>query len=91
MDPSLFDVHFSHNIIKSIEQEGNPLFANCDMCLYTSIQDTLFVSVDENNYSLDSNSIAEMKAIPIIDLQYDLLGHRRDELSPDIGCYEYQN
>lgn len=89
-DPGLFDIKLSYNLIKSVAQNENILFADCNNCFYTSIGDTLFISIDENNYQLDTSSIAEMKALPIPEVPTDILGFTRDNILPDVGCYEFQ-
>ena len=35
-------------------------------------------------------SIAEGMALPIPGIGIDLEGNMRDDVAPDIGCYEYQ-
>jgi len=70
--------------------ENRPdFFENCIDCIIYNGSDTLFVDINENNFELDSLSIAERKAIPSSNVFDDLLGRTRSS-QPDIGCYESQ-
>jgi hypothetical protein len=53
--------------------------------------DTLFRDMSLKDYRLDTMSIAENNAIAIPNITMDLLGYNRDPLTPDIGCYEFEN
>ncbi len=64
-------------------------FDHCNECLTPSSQDALFVSVNEDDYHLDTLSVAEQKALPILGIGFDLIGTERDPAMPDIGCFEY--
>ncbi len=65
-------------------------FDHCNPCINGVSSDKLFADVNEQDYQLDSLSIAEKKAIPMTGITDDLLGVMRDATNPDIGCYEYQ-
>lgn len=71
-----------------LEREAN-FFDQCTECINYSNSDTLFVDINENNYELDSLSIATLKAKAIFGINDDLLGRMRSAV-PDIGCYESQ-
>ncbi len=64
-------------------------FDHCNPCINGVSDDKLFVDVDEQNYELDTLSIAEQKAVPVVGVVDDLIGVMRDVNLPDIGCYEY--
>jgi hypothetical protein len=64
-------------------------FEFCNPCTTVTFTDALFVSIDENDYHLDTLSIAEQLAIPIPGIAIDLEGNLRDLAQPDVGCYEY--
>lgn len=64
-------------------------FDNCNNCINFNGTDPLFVDTDENNFELDSLSIAESKSISINGINDDLLGRMRSSV-PDMGCYESQ-
>ena len=64
-------------------------FDNCNNCINFNGNDILFVDVNENNFELDSLSIAERKSILINGITDDLLGRMRSN-QPDLGCYESQ-
>ena len=59
-------------------------------CINAVYGDTLFVSINENDYQLDTLSIAEEAAKVINGISLDLLNRARDATNPDIGCFEYQ-
>lgn len=95
--PAFFEVSFQSCIVKVDELPSNfdglyaDFFENeCMNCINGTRDDALFVSVSEDDYHLDTLSIAEGMALPnavFIDLEANL----RDMGTPDIGCYEYQN
>lgn len=89
-EPDEFDVSLAHNIIKSDSNTDIDYLAACDQCIFKQFMDTLFVDLDEANFKLDTNSIAEQKAIPIANIMTDIIGTLRDFNNPDIGCYEFQ-
>lgn len=64
-------------------------FDHCNECLTPSSQDALFVSINEDDYHLDTLSVAEQKAKPVTGINFDLIGTERDPAMPDIGCFEY--
>lgn len=93
-NPSMFKYSLSNCIVKVeelLEIEQFPgFFGNCNPCINASNSDTLFVNPSDGDYHLDSLSIAEMEAIPITEILRDIEGNLRDNVAPDIGCYEYQ-
>jgi hypothetical protein len=90
MDAGIFNVSLAHNTIKSEIGNENEVLSTCQNCQYISFNDKLFLDRDKNNYQLDTNSIAEMKALPLMNITIDILGNQRDAQSPDAGCYEFQ-
>ena len=64
-------------------------FDHCNPCRNASRTDSLFVSVEDDDYHLDTLSIAEEWGSPLPNLFFDLDGVMRDDLNPDAGCYEY--
>ena len=96
-NPVFFDVSFENCIVKVEDllesQEG--LFGNffneeCASCFNATRDDVLFVDPGEDDYQLDTLSIAEGMALPITNIGIDLEGNERDVQTPDIGCFEYQ-
>ncbi|GIV31236.1 MAG: hypothetical protein KatS3mg029_0587 [Saprospiraceae bacterium] len=86
---------FSHCIVRVDDlldpDTGFPdFFDHCDPCIVPTNQDALFVSSAQDDYHLDTLSIAEGKALPIPAIPIDLEGTARDPVAPDIGCYEYK-
>lgn len=94
-DPAVLDYSFSHCIARVDELvtgvNGFPdFFDHCTDCLTPSTQEALFASTNDDDYHLDTLSVAESKAIPLLGIPTDLEGHDRDAATPDIGCFEYQ-
>jgi hypothetical protein len=94
MDPSSFQYTFDHCIVRVEElldsQNFPNFFDNCNGCINANSMDTLFVNLAENDFHLDTMSIAERKGIPIFEIGFDLEGNLRDASQPDIGCFEFQ-
>ena len=91
----MFDVNMQNNIVvvdDLLDPDNYPTFFEtiCSDCFEWSFSDTLFVSMNMNDYHLDTASVAEMKAIPVPGITDDLDGKLRDVIMPDIGCYEFQ-
>ncbi|WP_020567539.1 right-handed parallel beta-helix repeat-containing protein [Neolewinella persica] len=96
MEPAQFRVRIDNSIVRTDQgfldsQDG--LFADfyesiCNGCINLTFNDPLFQSIEQDNYQLDSLSLARdlgefLPAFPI-----DLLGVDRDTDSPDAGAYE---
>ena len=64
-------------------------FSFCDPCQNADNSDALFFDQNENDYHLDTLSIAEGKGMVIPGVDFDLDGMDRDDSNPDLGCYEY--
>jgi hypothetical protein len=93
-DPAFFNYSFKNCVVtvdELIDPEQFPnFFNNCENCLNVTRNDTLFLNLDENIYSLDTMSVALEQAIPIQFITDDILGVMRDQNTPDIGCYEFE-
>ncbi len=94
-DPFLFGVKFENCIVKVDEllEQQDGLYADffediCTPCLQPDREDPLFVSVDEDDYHLDSLSVAIGLGEPLPEISVDLEDKTRDENNPDVGCYE---
>jgi len=61
----------------------------CNNCINMTNDDALFVDPGEDDYHLDTLSIAEGKALPLMSITKDLDNVDRDGTAPDLGCYEY--
>ncbi len=94
--PGMYNYSFRNTIVRVdtlLESGGfTNFFENCIDCidLNTADNDTLFVDIDNEDYHLDTMSVAETRALPITSLSDDLDGKVRDSATPDIGCYEFQ-
>ncbi|MEM1326991.1 MAG: right-handed parallel beta-helix repeat-containing protein [Bacteroidota bacterium] len=86
-----FDYTFENCIVKVDEDflEENPdFYENCLNCPQDITRDTpLFMDVNEDDYTLDSLSVAIDAGVFLDNVPVDLEGKRRDQ-SPDIGCFE---
>ena len=93
-DAVAFNYSFDHCIVRLkdiLEADSYPDFlTDCNTCINNTDRDaSLFVDTEEGDYHLDSLSIAEGQAAPIMDILLDLDEEERDAVTPDIGCYEY--
>ncbi len=97
VDEAAFNYNFQNCVVRVDELDDEDpftdFFNNCDPCLNGDNNTALFAQVDEDDYHLDTLSIAEGQAMPLPafpDLLLDLDGKDRDDMMPDIGCFEYQ-
>lgn len=94
-DNSVLDYQFSNCIVRVDELvtgfNGYPdFFDHCAGCFSPTTTDALFASTNDADFHLDTLSVAEGKAQPIIGILTDLEGNARDAVAPDLGCFEYQ-
>lgn len=95
---SMFNVKFLNCVVKveGLLTEQNSRFAKffetyCSDCINGKATDRLFINPSEDNYRLDSLSIALDKGKPITDptaVLFDLEGNNRHPSTPDPGCFE---
>ncbi len=94
-EEALFNYNFQNCVVRVNELDDNPpftdFFNNCNPCINGDNNSALFADVDEDNYHLDTLSVAEGQAMLIPAIQFDLDGKERDDSMPDIGCFEYQD
>ncbi len=92
-DPSFFQYSFENCLVRVddlTDEDNHPdFFSHCDPCLNANSAEPLFVNPDENDYHLDSLSVAQEYAVPLSLIRRDLDGNDRDDNTPDAGCYEY--
>jgi len=62
----------------------------CLDCFQWANRDPLFLDLPKDDYHLDSLSVARSRGIPIPGLADDLEGKPRDPVTPDLGCYEFE-
>ena len=60
----------------------------CLQCVEYQLSDLLFEDFNNNDFHLDSLSIAQQIGKPLIDISDDLEGKVRHAQTPDAGCYE---
>ena len=94
-DATPFNYDFKNCILRVSEDALDielyqDFLADCENCFNATNDDVIFFDVSENDYHLDTLSIAEMNAIYLPELPVDLDGNDRDMTAPDIGCFEYQ-
>lgn len=89
-----FNVGFENCIVRVEEllEQQDGLYFNffneqCDNCINGDRETTLFVDPNEDDYYLDSLSVADGFAKPN-EVKFDLDGLLRDASMPDAGCYE---
>jgi hypothetical protein len=91
--PNDFNYLFKNCIVrvkKLLETNNTPDFLNfCQNCQNLTSTAKLFKSTNDDNYHLDTLSVASKKAIPIATLRKDLDQKDRDAAMPDVGCYEF--
>ncbi|MFT5999162.1 MAG: hypothetical protein ACI81P_001619 [Neolewinella sp.] len=95
-EPNQFRVSIDNSIVRTDQpflDSQNGIFANfyasiCDGCLNLTFSDPLFLSIERDDYQLDSLSIARDLGVLLPALPLDLLGVERDTDSPDAGAFE---
>jgi len=93
--PSDFDYRFEHCLVRVrdlLRPNSTPdFFDYCKPCLNLPNTDSVFLSITERNFRLDTvYSKANGYAKPIPGIDTDLEGKPRDPFLPDAGCYEHQ-
>ncbi len=71
--------------VKSVPTD---FFTKCTNCIVYKNDSKLFKNVGATDYSLDSLSIAQYKALPNPNILKDIIDKLRDTKTPDIGCFE---
>ncbi len=94
MEPTFFDVQISNSVVEvsDLIDGMNTQYADffttiCSGCYDLQTNDPLFLSVQEDNYGLDTLSVAKDLGQPLPGLELDLIGTPRDAL-PDAGALE---
>lgn len=63
-------------------------FDHCESCINLKFNDKLFLNDNENDYRLDTMSVALGKGISIQNINSDIIGKQRKP-TPDLGCFEF--
>lgn len=94
-EPGLFNIRFDHCLVRVEEllEQQDGLYADffdnqCIPCISVDFDDPLFVDVNEDDYRLDTLSIAIETGKPTA-VTTDLVGNPRDPDRPDAGSLEY--
>ncbi len=90
--PQEIDYQFNNCVfrIREILTQGNyqNFLSKTQNCIQGTSLDRLFVKPDNDDYHLDSLSIADGKALPFPNINVDLENVNRDAVKPDVGCFE---
>ena len=94
-DEAQSDVLFDHCLIRIedlMNEDNYPEFMN----LFTNNSynrqrsDSLFADAGNNDFHPDTLSVLEGRARVLSNINTDLENNQRDNIAPDLGCYEYQ-
>jgi len=92
-EPDLFNYSLKNcavTVDEILEPDLFPnFFDNCENCFNLSFTDTLFLDIQNNNYNLDTMSLAIDKGFFDGMVLEDILDNMRDD-KPDLGCFEFQ-
>lgn len=93
-DPALFNLSMQNCVVKvkDLLTRNSNRYADffstyCIDCLNGTRDDKLFLAREDDDYRLDTLSIAIDRGLIIPEISTDLTGQQRDA-TPDIGCYE---
>jgi hypothetical protein len=90
-DPDFWQLNMDHCLVKVdelLDGRYSDFFSTyCIDCFNADQDDPLFLDVSEDDYHLDTLSVAQNRGLVIPELPLDLDGVPRDEM-PDVGCYE---
>ena len=97
-EPGFYNVTISNSVVRtdqrfldnlSIPVPAERFFEDvCRNCYNLQFSDPLFASLTDDDYQLDSLSVAQNQARFLNNLPVDLLGVERDRSTPDAGAYE---
>ena len=87
-EPDFFSVSFDHTLIK-VEDVIAELPENYCLSCLQHVNEPVFIDDLNDDYRLDTMSLARMQGVPIIDLSIDQTGMLRDAMNPDLGCFEF--
>ena len=89
MDPELFSLSLDHTLLKVLEQTDFYPESACINCI-EQVDEVVFVDEFDDDFRLDTMSIARDRGLFIEDLPVDLVGAIRDMEMPDLGCFEIE-
>lgn len=95
---STFDLRISNSVVRTDDRflsGRGGLYADfygtiCENCYNLQTSDPLFFSLREDDYRLDSLSVARDLGVYLPELPRDLDGNERDTDAPDAGALEWQ-
>ena len=92
-EPGAFEYSLSHtflNVEETLEDETfADFFDHCEACVTVTRMDSLFISIDEHDYHLDTTSLAIDQG-RFVGVTSDLDDNPREIEAVDVGCYEFQ-
>lgn len=95
-EPSQWNVLFNNSVVRTdqafLDSQGG-IFADfynsiCRDCYNLEFSDELFISLEQDDYQLDSLSVARNLGVFLPALPLDKLGVERDMTTPDAGAFE---
>lgn len=99
-EPDLFDVRFENSVVRvrDLLTNRDGLYGDffeeiCNPCINGEFDTPLFADANQDDYRLDSLSVAIGAAEPVLSpraITTDLEGNPRDAENPDAGCFERQ-
>lgn len=89
MDPDLFSLTLDHTLVKVLDENQNFPENACVQCI-EQIDQLVFLDEFNDDYTLDTMSVARGVATFLPELSLDILGFPRDPNTPDMGCFEFQ-
>ena len=89
-EPETFNLSFNNCLVKIDELENDPIFTSaCTDCLANSLQDSIFINLNENDYHLHELSAAIGHGVALDLITEDIEENARDSENPDLGCFEH--
>lgn len=92
--PEFFALNMNHCLVKVDElltrnaaEYGDFFSTYCLNCINGNNDSQIFLDRSENDYRLDTLSVAQNRGLVLPGLPFDLIGTPRDAM-PDLGCYE---
>jgi hypothetical protein len=95
VDPAWFDVQIKESVVRvkellNADRFPDFLTAHCPTCFNGVSTSKVFLNSTEDNYLLDTMSVARGYGLPIPGVNDDLLLKLRNPATPDAGCYEFE-
>jgi len=86
-EPDQYNVFFDHTLLR-ITAEFDLPEGSCINCI-RHLDEPVFLNENQDDYSLDTSSIAIRQGRHIPSISQDILGILRNLEQPDLGCFEF--